>query len=303
MVVTMINIDRALEDDRLLRAMTGLNKKAFDQLLSTFSLAYAEATLNASAPRKRAPGAGRKSKLLTDKHKLFYILFYCKCYPTFDVAGLLFDIDRAQACRWTHRLMPILTAALGKEMVLPERKLEDIAEFRTKFPEVDKVMLDGTERPIQRPQDKDEQKSHYSGKKKQHTKSYLGVSDKDKRILLLSKGYPGSRHDKGIHNEEDVVGEIPDEVRVLVDLGFQGLQKEYDNISIGHKKPKGGELTAEQKEENKKIAQERIPCEHAFGGVKRYRVIAGIYRNRVSNFDDQVMLACSGLWNYYLKAA
>jgi hypothetical protein len=35
-----------------------------------------------------------------------------------------------------------------------------------------------------------------------------------------------------------------------VDLGFLGLQNEYVNIKIPHKKPRGGELTAQQKEEN-----------------------------------------------------
>lgn len=36
--------------------------------------------------------------------KLFFVLFYFKCYPTFDLAGILFDFDRSQANRWLHRL-------------------------------------------------------------------------------------------------------------------------------------------------------------------------------------------------------
>jgi hypothetical protein len=36
----MLNIERALKQDRLLRAMTGLNRKAFEALLPTFSATY-----------------------------------------------------------------------------------------------------------------------------------------------------------------------------------------------------------------------------------------------------------------------
>ena len=51
-------------------------------------------------------------------------------------------------------------------MALPERKLESIEEFITRFLSVTEVMIDGTEQPIQRPQDQQKQKEHYLGKKK-----------------------------------------------------------------------------------------------------------------------------------------
>jgi hypothetical protein len=100
---------------------------------------------------------------------LFYILFYFKSYRTFDLAGLLVDIDRAQAHYWLHRLQAILEAALGEKMALPERKLTSIEAFMERFPGVERVMLDGTKRPIQRPQDPEQQKLNYSGKKRRHT--------------------------------------------------------------------------------------------------------------------------------------
>ena len=66
-------------------------------------------------PRQRSVGGGLLARLRTFEHKLFYILFYFKCYPTFDLAGILFDIDRSQAHHWAHRLQPILEAALGEK--------------------------------------------------------------------------------------------------------------------------------------------------------------------------------------------
>ncbi|MDT9341695.1 transposase family protein [Trichodesmium erythraeum 21-75] len=53
-------------------------------------------------PRQRSVGGGLLARLRTSKDKLFYILFYFKCYPTFDLAGILFDIDRSQAHHWAY---------------------------------------------------------------------------------------------------------------------------------------------------------------------------------------------------------
>ena len=142
----MLNIERALENDRLLRSMTGLNRKAFDQLCEVFEVAYQEELERETKPRKRARGGGRKARLSSIESKLFFILFYFKCYPTFDVLGFLFDLERGRSNRWVHRLQGILETALGKKMVLPERKIESIEQFLEQFPDVKAVIVDGTER-------------------------------------------------------------------------------------------------------------------------------------------------------------
>jgi hypothetical protein len=297
----MLDVERVLNQDRLLRALTGLNRKAFDELLSVFSPVYEQA--RHTQPRQRAVGGGRKARLLGTQEKLFFILFYFKCYPTFDLAGIIFDMHRSQAHDWMHRLQPLLEATLGKKMVLPERKLDSIAAFLERFPEVKRVMMDGTERPIQRPQDAEVQKANYSGKKKRHTRKHLAAVDENKRVLVLSKAREGKLHDKRFHDQDDMAGAIPDEIAVEVDLGFLGLQKEYVNIRLPHRRPKGGELSLHQKQENRALSQSRVVCENAFAGVKRYSAVSAIYRNRKAGFDDHLMLTAAGLWNFYLIAA
>jgi len=298
----MLNINRAFKNDRLMRAMTGLNLTAFDALLPSFSSAY-RAAHPVSKKRKRAPGGGRKANLLQMSDKLFFALFYFKCYPTFDLAGILFDFDRAQAHRWLHRLQPILETALGKEMVLPERQITSMAEFIKRFPEVERVVIDGVERPVQRPQDKARQRRTYSGKKKRNTRKQLGACDQDKRILVLTLTHDGKFHDKCLLDCSIRVEHIPDRVPIQVDLGFKGLEEEYENVHLPHKRPRGGSLSDEQKDENKAFNGERVVIEHAFGGTKRYKAAADIYRNRKKDFDDHLMLTSAGLWNFYLQAA
>ncbi len=291
----MINIKRVLENDRLLRAFTGLNYKAFDELCEVFGVAYEEALQSNSKPRQRARGGGRKARLRGTQDKLFFILFYFKCYPTFDVLSVLFDLERGRANRWVHRLQGILEAALGKRMVLPERKIESIEQFLERFGDVKEVIFDGTERPVQRPKDAERQKENYSGKKKRYTRKHITGTTRKKRVILLTQARGGKIH----------------EVTIEGDLGFQGLQNEFVNIHLPHKKPRGKELSEEKKQENREFSCQRVVCEHAHAGMKRYHAVSAIYRNRVPDFDgseallqaDRLMLMAAGLWNFYLEVA
>jgi hypothetical protein len=299
----MLNLERALNQDRLLRALTGLNWKAFDALLPSFEQAYAASRIAAKPQRQRAVGGGRKARLESSEAKLFYILFYFKCYPTFDLAGILFDLDRSQTHAWMHGLQRVLEAALGEKLALPERKLRSLEAFVEAFPGVERVMIDGTERPIQRPQDPEQQTLNYSGKKRRHTRKHLAAVDQRKRVLVLSKAREGKLHDKKFHDEEDMAGNIPDAIPIELDLGFLGVDKQYNNICIPHKKPKGGALTQAQKAANRSLSQSRVVCENAFAGVKRYGAVSAVDRNHIEAFDDRLMLTAAGLWNFYLMAA
>ena len=58
-------------------------------------------------PCQRSVGGGLLARLRNNQEKLFYILFYFKCYPAFDLAGILFDIDRSQARYLVYPLQPI----------------------------------------------------------------------------------------------------------------------------------------------------------------------------------------------------
>lgn len=83
-------------------------------------------------------------------------------------------------------------------------------------------------------------------------------------MILLSKARPGTVHDKRQLDEEQLVENIPDEVAVKGDLGFQGLQHEFVNIHVPHKKPKGKELSKQQKQQNRELSRQRVKCVACF---------------------------------------
>ncbi|MBK9713852.1 MAG: hypothetical protein IPO81_21515 [Kouleothrix sp.] len=60
---------------------------------------------------------------------------------------------------------------------------------------------DGTERPITRPKDPDEQSAWYSGKKKRHTVKNVLLGAATGTVPFLSDTYEGGRHDKPIADQ------------------------------------------------------------------------------------------------------
>jgi len=70
------------------------------------------------------------------------------------------------------------------------------------------------------------------------------------------------------------------------DTGFQGFTLAGVTILQPKKKPRGKELTPEEKEDNRLISKIRIRIEHAIGGVKRYRIVKDKIRNWKQGFRE-----------------
>jgi hypothetical protein len=136
--------------------------------------------------------------------KLLFILFYFKVYPVQEVQGFVFGMGQTQAGDWIHRLTPILNQALGYEKQLPARKAEDIEQVLRMCPDLE-FIIDGTERSIRRPKNKEKQESHYSGKKKRHTvKNNVVTEKRTKKVKILSATCEGKKHDKKLADEQAI---------------------------------------------------------------------------------------------------
>lgn len=300
----------AKSDERQFKALTGVSRKMFAQLLVAFSLSYEqyqqERYEQNKAKRKRKPGGGQKGRLNTMEKKLLFILRYLKSYPTFDVLGFEFDLDRSKACTNLHTLFPILLKSLADLKVLPQRAFATVEELQTAWAEISDLFIDVTERPHCRPGEAQAQQEKYSGKKKQHTLKNTVISNIKRFILFLGMTTFGSMHDFTLFKQEFA----PDKpwfeaFKIWIDLGYLGFDKNYETLELHlpHKKPRKSKanpnptLTAQQKEENREISRCRVVVENAICGLKRFNILAHKFRNHTKNFEDDVVLAAAGLHN------
>jgi len=294
----MLRIEMVFSNERLMRALTGLNLLEFETLLPTFERVLFESQNRRN--RLRAVGGGCNGILLDVKHKLFYILFYMKAYPTFDVAAFIFGTVRSVTYEWKSRLLPLLEKALGRVVTLPKRQIRSVEEFLQLFPEVKDIFIDGTERPIQRPRSAKGQRRKYSGKKKRHTRKNTVVCDENSKILVISPTKDGRIHDSKQLRKTPLVENIPKEVAMWMDKAYtRDIATNGNKVMIPHKKPRKRELSDEQKEENKVIASIRMVVEHAIGGIKRFRCMTDPFRNKCGK-DDQMIVIASALWNLHI---
>jgi hypothetical protein len=279
--------EEARKKPRVFQQLTGMSVEEFDELLVAFR----------DECGQDEPGKpGRKPVLRSCEDKLFFILFYLRHYPTQEVLASLFGFCQGQASHWIHRLTPLLEQALGDEGALPARSAEGIEGLLGACPDL-AFIIDGTDRPIRRPKDKDASRKDYSGKKKRHTKKNIVITDKGTGIVLgLGATQPGGRHDKACADEEGYT--FPRGSTLLQDTGFQGYAPENARIEQPTKKPRGKELNPQQKEENRQISGQRVFVEHSIGGVKVFHIASAIFRNIKEGFDDLVMETVCGLFNF-----
>ncbi len=300
-------------DERLFRALTGVSREEFRSLLDVFTESYftlREAAYQANkATRRRKPGGGAKGKLATCAAKLFFLLYYWKNYPTCDVQGHHFGLDRSNACRNVHKLWPVLEHALGQLGVLPARAFQSLEALQAAFADIKKLLIDATERAVVRPHDEDAQQETFSGKQHRHTVKNTIISTGNRNILFLGYTVAGSQHDYGLFKQEFPPGEgWFATFKVWVDLGYLGIRKDYDalEIFIPYKTPRASKanphpsLTTEQKCENREQSRVRVVVEHAIGGMKRFSILVHAFRNRTPGFVDTVALLGAGLWNWKL---
>ena len=117
--------------------------------------------------------------------------------------------------------------------------------------------------------------------------------------MCLGETWEGTCHDKRAADSESY--QLPAGSELYQDMGFQGFEVEGVVIIQPKKKPRGGKLTDEEKEENSRITSIRVRIEHTMSGIKRCRIVKDKLRLWREGIHDMVMETCCGLHNFRLK--
>lgn len=281
------------QDKAVFLSLTSLTVKEFYELCASFAGTWNEHT---NQHEKDPSKGGRPYVLDVMEDRLLFILFYLKTYPLQTVLAYSFEISQSEANLLVHQLSFVLRMTLKKDGFTPPRITDEMLA-RLEQENSQDYGIDGTERRINRPVDQDAQRFFYSGKNHCHTlKNNIVAGLDDRQIKGLSDTYEGKKHDKKICDEENT--RLPEGRDLYRDTGFQGHEIIGVNIHQPKKKPRGGELTSEEKEENKLISRVRVIVEHVIAGVKRCRIVKDVFRNTKAGYDDDVIDLACGLHNF-----
>lgn len=235
----------------------GVSVSQFEEILLKIEPQWQKQVIN----RYKRPGRDYKLEL---GDMLLLLLLYYRSYITQMFIGYLFGIDDSRVCRIIQRLEPILAG----ELALTKTK-------HLSQEEVETLIIDATEQPIERPSRN--QKRYYSGKKKRHTiKTEIRTTRKG-RIVHVSRSRRGAMHDFALHKEEPP---IPPDSRAFVDSGYQGLDKRHQATELPYKATKTKPLDKEEKEYNHALSRYRVIVENIIGDIKTFKILSDRYRNK-----------------------
>lgn len=242
--------------------------------------------------RKRPPrtheGAPRQ---VTPRDQVLMTLLYLRHNVTHEIVGDLFGFSADSSEDAFHDVVPILRDLFPKEKWNAEKR------FRKGLPpwtpdQIDRVIIDSFETPIPRPSGKTLQKRMYSGKKKRHTLKSQVVTDQKGEILDIEAGRPGPMADIEFYRKHPMPEPIADKPR-LGDKAYVGTP----GVETPMKKPKGRELTEEEKEKNREISGRRVYVEHGIRRLKGFKILRGDYRHALGLFP-MVASAVVGLIHF-----
>jgi DDE superfamily endonuclease/Helix-turn-helix of DDE superfamily endonuclease len=268
-----LNRIKALPESRV-RALTGLTPPALAELLFVIlpELVGRRHHAKVARPdRKRAVGGGDK-RGLEPVQEVLMVLIYLRHNVAHEVVGQMFGVSADTSGNLFHEIVPLLRE------LCPANRYD--AEKRWKKGEpswtpdgLDRILVDTFETSVPRPSKEPQQKRLYSGKKKRHTLKTQVVTDATGEVLAIDAGHRGPAADKRILEQSDVGEQFPEAVH-QGDLGYQGAA----GVELPNKKPKGGTLTPEQKQENRQKAKVRVHVEHGIRRIKAFKIVRENYR-------------------------
>ena len=284
--------------------LTSLTEYEFDYLLPTFTKELLRIYRKTTRGTVRLNTFKWRAELPSAAHHLFFILTYLKENPTQEFHGAIFNLSQESVSGIIKDCLTALNETVRLKKLLPCKHGDEYSDFikdlKKRFINnpnitIQDSLMDCSEMEVQRPLDKGEQEDNYSGKKHYHTVKKLIISLFCGYITFASHHFTGAVADKKVADLEEI--KFPPDSYLWTDLGFVGYESKGVNLIIPHKKPRNGELTQAQKDENQIIASYRVRNEHAIGGMKRCRIMKDVIRIHDSNKRDIVFSTCAALHN------
>jgi hypothetical protein len=286
----------------LVKAFMGIEAEQFWELIEHMTEQFAAYTRQQRqrTERLRAVGAGRSFDLPLCIRTALVLTYLRLHIPQATVAALFVGTTQSDLSRDLRRLLPLIEQQLPCPLVW-EEVAADQAPPQTSLltlPELadGRVLVDATEQRVSRSKDYLTQKAYYSGKKHGHTLKTQVVADGEHHLKAISVAFGGAIHDKALSDRVQTIARLPDQCEADADKGYQGLAAQVPtvtvrdaltgevqsvprlNVQTPFKKPKGHELSDEQKAFNRALGAIRVRIEHCIGWLKNWAILATRFR-------------------------
>lgn len=302
-----------LTNDKSVQFWTGLpNKGVFDALFEYLkgkaqNLRYERGNVPVSSHSavndtcaKVKPGKRRKISL---GNEFFAVLVRLRVKLLLTDISQRLGISEAHFSKIFSTWVRFLRLELSELMRFPslQEVQQNLPPQFAKYPNT-RVIIDCTEIHVEKPSSLKAQRQTWSNYKHNNTyKALVGVTP-DGTVCFLSNLYGGCASDKKITRECGIVNKLACGDCVMADRGFDIadlLSPKGVHLNIPpFLHAKDGQLTPEQVEETRRIAEVRIHVERAIQRIKSFQILQGTIPLSLHDLVEDIFWTCSILTNF-----
>jgi len=154
-----------ISTERQFKSTTGHSKLEFEALCKDYELSYIE-KYSQSYEDYLEEYVPERPGIFTLNDWLFFVLFQLKNDLVYDSLGAVFNMNGSTANSRFKEYLSLLEYTLKKKNEYPKREFKDVADFENHLSGENEIIFDGTENPVERPENYEKQRDKYSGKKK-----------------------------------------------------------------------------------------------------------------------------------------
>ena len=229
----------------------------------------------------------RNITYLSPINLLVVTLWYLKHYHTERYIATELNISRSTVNYFLSGVIDILYAFVYPKLILLPDDMDDEATIHGSE-QCHKLIVDSTFIPIHQPEDSEQRRVYYHAKSPTNYAFKIHIAcDFNHRIVHVSKCYQGSVHDITILRESGLLEHTEENVQIITDKAYIGEQY----VITPRKKPRGRELTTEEKNFNRSISSSRAAIENVNQRIKNYAILGSLYRGPYDDLDKITKIA------------
>jgi hypothetical protein len=300
-----LSYNSLLKHPAAFRSLTGLPIAEFDELYNRFLAVWkeAEAARLTRPNRQRAIGAGA-TYVLHERSLLLMTMMWLRLYLSTDALGALFSLNKSTVSRNCRRVLAVLHQISAPTLQWPEppEKGLPLAEAIQRYPDI-LAVVDVTEQIIVRPQNREREHEHYSGKRGQPTAKNGLLVNEVGEIRAVTPSFPGRTADLTLIRHSGVLPDIPQEVLLIGDSAFLGIQEDLPEhrVATAHKAQRNHPLTLDHKQANHELSTQRIIVENVIAHLKQFRILVDRFRHCLNPIHSAAFCVIAALVNRRTK--
>ena len=298
--------DQMLNTDRDVSFWTGLPSKAiFDALFEYFEpkakrLQYSRGHEGERDRYKTKPG---KTRSLTLKDEFFAVLVRLKVGLFVTDLSARLGISAAHFSKLFETWIRFLRMELEALITFPslDEVKKNMPEQFKNYPNT-RVIIDCTEIYVEKPSSLKAQRQTWSSYKHHNTyKSLIGITP-DGSVVFVSNLYGGSASDKTVTRDCGIIELLREGDNVMADRGFDIsdllIQKGVRLNMPPFVNSKTGQLSQQEVEETRRIAEVRIHVERAIQRIKGFHILDGTMSLTLHTIAEDIFKVCAYLTNF-----